>query len=130
MGTKNDDGIKRPGDWSIRGKNDSVKREFTVDGQNTTAAGSKNRGGDKETPGTGRVSRNPSGDQQTPYGLKAGNNPSKRSADIGTGQTPEVTRGKNASSVDKANVKPRINSGKTKVHNYPAGRNRGRNFKG
>lgn len=135
MGTRNEYGFKSPDVATVvsRGKNKSVKREFGTDGQNTTGASSKNASGDKETPlHDPTINRNPQGSQYDPYGVaRSRNSHGARNDRIDKEHTVQKITSKNKGVAKKTDPgTPHIASGKTKVNNYPPGRNRGRNFKG
>lgn len=124
MPTMNDGGIMRPAD-----KNYSVKNKS---GSHTKpeVPGSKNKGSQNiEAKATGNVRRARGGSQYDNYGVTRSRNKGSYNGDMRQDFKPKVPSGKNKGSApDHPDVS--ISSGKTKVHNYPAGRNRGRNFKG
>ena len=133
MPTRDGD-IKTNDPWSLRSKNPSRKREFNTGGQNTTAAGSKNPSGSKEQPHVDMINRNKS--EATTQSPTVNRTEGKRQASprgssdmFGEKSVNSGAKSKNRSTAP-AHPEARINSGKTRVHNYPAGRNRGRNFKG
>lgn len=124
MGTTNEYGFKSPDVAEVvkRGKGSRSKA-------GTTGAASKNPTGDLESPySDAALNRNAQGSQYDPYGVTGSRNSSKRNDSIAKEHDVQSFKSKNAST--PGTDRPQISSGKTKVHNYPPGRNRGRNFKG
>lgn len=131
MGTTDEYGFKSPAvaDVVRRGRSKSTRREITAQGQNTTGASSKNPSGDHEAPySDASLNRNASGSQYDPYGVTRSRNSSKRNDRIDKEFDVQSIKSKNSST--PGTDRPHVSSGKTKVNNYPPGRNRGRNFKG
>lgn len=130
MATTNDGNVKRYSEKSFPVKNKSVSRELGNTGDGEGVARSKNRGSQNiEAKATGNVRRASGGSQYNPYGVAGSRNRGQYRGDVGTDHGVDVPSGKNKGAApDHPDVK--IASGKTKVHTYPAGRNRGRNYKG
>ncbi len=136
MATSREGDIKTNAPWSLKSKNDSQRRDTVTEQRNPVGPASKNRGStNKEAPHQMTSNRNPStpnkdiGERQPITNVKKGHNRPKGSSDLfGEKSVNSGAPTKNRSSRSE-HPEPQINSGKTKVKNYPAGRNRGRNFK-
>ncbi len=138
MPTQRDGDVKRPADWTTKSKNDSKRRDIVPEQQNPAGPKSKNPGStDKERPHQMTSNRNksvPNKDLGDRRPIKEATRTSRRNS--GTAHKDmfgerTVNKGaarKNDSSAPE-HPEPRINSGKTKVKTYPAGANRGRNYK-
>jgi len=126
--------------WKLISKNPSKRRDMVPEQKNPSSPASKNKGSTNyEPPHQMTSNRNKSEMGTDNPSIKRTNakahNPSKASdkdfyRDTEKETPSTYTLPRNKGTVDKENPKPHINSGSTKVHNYPKGRNRGRNFKG
>lgn len=134
MPTSREGDIVTNAPWSLKSKNDSKRRDMVTEQRNPDNVGSKNRGStDKERPHQMTSNRNesvPSTESPTVSRTqrKAHNSPDINKDLFATKSVNKGAASKNKSSAPE-HPEPKIASGKTKVHNYPAGRNRGRNFK-
>lgn len=123
MPTMDDGGIMRPADKNYKSSKGSTSMKPEV-------PGSKNKGSQNiEAKATGNVRRARGGSQYDNYGVTGSRNKGSYNGDMRQDFKPKVSSGKNKGSApDHPDVK--ISSGKTSVKTYPAGRNRGRNYKG
>ncbi len=135
MPTSRDGDIRTNAPWSLKSKSKSVPRSgMNAAPGNTTAGPTKNPSGSMDRPHVDMINRNKS--EATTQSPTVGRTERKRqssprgSSDMFGSKSPKVSGSKNQGTANKEEPMARINSGKTSVRNYPAGRNRGRNFKG
>lgn len=132
---KQEQHIKTNDPWSLKSKNPSKRRDMVTEQQNPAGPRSKNPGStNKEAPHQTTSGRAGSpnkglGERDPITNVRKGHNPARGSSDLFGEKSVNSGAARKNSSTRSEHPEPQISSGKTKVKTYPAGRNRGRNYR-